>query len=115
MNKKILIGSIIAVAILIMMPTIPAIQQNTIEDKAYNDIIEQIDFKEVKELGIEIIEHPILTIILMFRLMRASILVDISSDFIGPGYTIYNSLLFLRGIWLGATGVYLYFYLIEIF
>jgi len=116
MNNKILIGSIIAVVILLLMPSIPAIQQKTIEDSEYNDMIEQIGFKEVKELGTEITEYPypILTIILMFRLIRAEILVDISSDFVGPGYDIYNSLLFLRGIWLAATGVYLYFYLIEL-
>ena len=47
MKKKILIGSIIAVALLLLMPSIPAIQQKTIEDKAYSDFVEAKDFDEL--------------------------------------------------------------------
>ena len=43
MNKKILIGSIIAVVILLFIQSIPAIQQNAIEDRTYNDLIENDD------------------------------------------------------------------------
>ncbi|EMR74534.1 hypothetical protein MBGDF03_00595 [Thermoplasmatales archaeon SCGC AB-540-F20] len=31
------------------MPSIPAIHQKTIEDRKYNDLFEQLDFKDLKE------------------------------------------------------------------
>ena len=54
MNKKILIGSLLVFIMLLLMPTIPAIQQQTlkdgVQDKLHSDLIEQLDFKEVKEI-----------------------------------------------------------------
>jgi len=44
---KILIGSIIAVAMLLLMPSIPAIQHKIIEDRAYSDFVEAKDFDEL--------------------------------------------------------------------
>ncbi len=112
MNKKILIVSIIAVAILLLMPSIPAIQQNVIEDKAYSDFIEQLDFNDITELiesgKLDNITHPILyvvlTIWLYFRLIRAGFLIDISSDSFGfGGRTVHYPLIYIRGVWLAFT------------
>jgi len=50
MNKKILIGSILAVALLLLMPSIPAIQQKTIEDKAYSDLVEKFGDFNLEDL-----------------------------------------------------------------
>ena len=43
MKKKILIGGIIVVALLLLMPSIPAIEQKTIEDKVYSDLVEKLE------------------------------------------------------------------------
>ena len=65
MNKKILIGSILAVALLLLMPSIPAIQQQTIEDKAYSDFVEKFedvdaDFIELlKDVDIEDLQEKV--------------------------------------------------------
>ena len=48
MNKKILIGSIIAVAILLLMPSIPAIQTNLVKDKALSEITKDLDLEEFR-------------------------------------------------------------------
>jgi len=40
MNKKILIGSMLVLTLLLLMPSIPAIQLNTIKDKAFSDLVE---------------------------------------------------------------------------
>jgi len=53
MKTKLIVGSIIAIALLLLMPSIPAIQQKTIEDKAYSDLVERIEdfnFKDLKEI-----------------------------------------------------------------
>jgi len=42
MKKKILIGSLLVLTLLLLMPSIPAIQQKTIEDKGYSDYVEEI-------------------------------------------------------------------------
>ena len=53
MKKKILIGSLLVLTLLLLMPSIPAIQQKIIEDEAYNDIVERLEdfnFKDLNEL-----------------------------------------------------------------
>ena len=47
MQKKILLGSVFVLILLLLMPSIPAIQQKTIEDKAYSDFVEKLK----EELG----------------------------------------------------------------
>lgn len=122
MNKKILIGSILVLTLLLLMPSIPAIQQKTIEDRAYNDLIEQLNFKDVKELKmIELIKHPILFVlvrgIFMFRIIRAGILLEISTEYNPHSGRIefVHPLLFLRCIWLMETSTLIYCYLEDVF
>lgn len=47
MKKKILLGSLLVITLLLLMPSIPAIQQKTLEDKAFNDFYEVKDFDEL--------------------------------------------------------------------
>ena len=74
MNKKILIGSMLVFTMLLLMPSIPAIQQkivkDEIKDKILSEIPEQIDFKDIKELintgKLDRIKHPFLLAIVYF-------------------------------------------------
>ena len=54
LNKKILIGSIIAVAILVLMPSTSAIQHNIlkyeIENKLKSDLTENFDIEDINDL-----------------------------------------------------------------
>ena len=89
MNKKILIGSMLVLVMLLLMPSIPAVQQKTIEDKAYSDLVERLedfDFKDLKEimpLGDDI-KHPFLLglvlIITGFKIIHTLLLLRLSSD-----------------------------------
>ncbi len=94
------------------MPSFPAIQQKTIVDKEFNDLIEQLDFKDVTDIRKnDWIRHPLLyalaIIIAEFRLERCRILADISFDISywhgGPIIEIYHPILFCRCMWLILT------------
>ncbi|GAH26249.1 unnamed protein product [marine sediment metagenome] len=64
MKTKLIVGSILVLTILLLTPSIPAIQQKSIEDKAYSDLVEELkvaDLKEIEEL--EKIRHPVLYLI----------------------------------------------------
>jgi len=50
MKKKILIGSLLVLTLLLLMPSIPAIQQKTIEDKAYSDLVEKFEDFDLEDL-----------------------------------------------------------------
>ena len=52
MNKKIIIGSLLAVFMMLMVPSIPAVQFNTVKEANESQLFEKIyniDFKELKE------------------------------------------------------------------
>ena len=51
MNKKILIGSIIAVALLLLMPSIPAIQTKTISEGIKQDLKEKLESYSLDEIN----------------------------------------------------------------
>lgn len=111
MGKSILIGSMLVLAMLLLMPSIPAIQQNTIEEGIKQDIQERLDeitlddLKDIEEL--EWIRHPILYIIVLFllnsRVKRGLFLVDISSTPYKWWYDIDYLNIFWRGAWLLFT------------
>ena len=117
MNKKILISSMLVVTLLLLMPSIPAIQQNTIENRKYSDLFERLEIKGLKEIKkMDLIrhpliyEHPLLYAIVIFlagfRWSRCLILAEISFDIISwnpPDYEVYHPILFLRSIWLLNT------------
>jgi hypothetical protein len=70
MRKKLVFGIILVLALLLLMPSIPAIQQKIIEDeikdKLLSELPEQLDFKDIKELidfPPDDVKHPFLFII----------------------------------------------------
>ena len=108
MNKKILMGSMLVLTLLLLMPSIPAIQQKVVKDEVFSEIQEDIEFEDVKELlesgklGNE--KFPLLYSLVYyltrFRLWRFDILAEISYDvYCGEGWfdlDIHNLLLFSR-------------------
>jgi len=115
MNKKILIGRMLVLTLLILMPTIPAIQQNTlkdgVKDRAYNDLVEQLnlkDIREIKELGR--IRHPFLYLIvcaiLVSRLERGWFYYETSIDWDSHYQDVIHPLLYFRGMMLMFSAVY---------
>ncbi len=112
MKKKILIGSLLVLILLLLMPSIPAIQQKTVEHKVYSDFVEQlntVDFKDFKGINkLDGIKHTplyyIVYFIADFRTERANILFDISCHIDNWGQMdIYYPIIFLRVIWLDIT------------
>jgi len=85
MKKKILIGSLLVLTLLLLMPSIPAIQQKTIEDKAYSDFVEKLQVFNVEDIEIldDDIKFPLLFKLLLnylyFRTMRSFLLILFSS------------------------------------
>ena len=71
MRKKLLLGSLLVLILLLLMPSIPAIQLKTLENKAQNDIISQlenIDLIDLNNMVKGIPDHPILFFIVMFSI-----------------------------------------------
>ena len=86
MKKKILIGSMLVLTLLLLMPSIPAIQQKTIEDKAYSDFVEElkdVDLEDIEVLDDDV-KFPLLLqfveSIFYFRGIRAEIMLIISIE-----------------------------------
>jgi len=108
MNKKILIGSILVLTLLLLMPSIPAIQQNIVKDeikeKILSEIPEDLDFKDIKELmdsgKLNRLKHPLLYLIiiatLISRITRIIVLAELSFDGYFPDFHIKKPVLFLR-------------------
>jgi len=73
MGKKILIATMLVLTLLLLMPSIPAIQQKTVEEGIKQDIQEELDtinlddLEEIEEL--EGIKHPILYFIVTLKYM----------------------------------------------
>jgi hypothetical protein len=117
MNKRILVGSIFVLTLLLLMPTIPAIQQKTIQEELYNDLVDQIDIKDIKEIKkLNEVKHPLLysliVITLIFRYIRIYTLATISFKMVhtgGWGYElkIIHPLLYYRYLMLLFTTVLL--------
>ncbi len=64
MKKKILIGSLLVLTLLLLMPSIPAIQQKSVEEGIKQDIQEKLDTITLDDLKyidvLDDIRHPIL-------------------------------------------------------
>ncbi|UCD14251.1 MAG: hypothetical protein JSW60_02225 [Thermoplasmatales archaeon] len=96
MNKKILIGSMLVVILLLLMPSIPAIQLKTIEDKLDTRKSElltklrDLDIEKIRELLNEkqikftpLILTFLICIVAESRLTRGGILIEIAWDYSG--------------------------------
>lgn len=118
MNKKLLLSSLLVLTLLLLMPSIPAIQHNIfkkdIKDKMLTKLPEDLDFKDLREIvnsvKVDKLKHPLLYFFVIlvagFRWIRCLILGEISLDIIPgeiPGVEIRHPILFLRCMWLIAT------------
>ena len=114
MNKKILIGSIITFALLLLMPSIPAIQHKSIDYQTSVNHIQKLNDVSIKDLREDIKnnywKHPIINLLSLITATRAFrgfflVLLSISNPFNPDEYPeVDNYLYFIRGIWLLATG-----------
>ena len=87
-SKRILFGSIFVLALMLLMPSIPAIQQSTLKEELKQDIMEKIetlsieDFEEIKTL--DGVKFPLLMwlVILLpaFRFLRGIVLMALSIE-----------------------------------
>ena len=117
MGKRILIGSMLVLVLLLLMPSIPAIQQNAVEEGIKQDLQEKLESITIDDLkDIEVldgIKHPILYFLVIFitnfRMKRAWFFIDISSYFIRRYLVVDNPLIYLRGEWLYIT-TWLWYY-----
>jgi len=114
LNKKILVCSILVIAMLLLMPSIPAIQQKTIKEEIKQDLkekLETINLNYIEEIeDLEWIRHPILFlmyIIAVFRGIRGFGIMFISSEYVPElelvVLKITHPILFLRGAWLAVS------------
>ena len=120
MKTKILVGSVFVLALLLLIPSTPAIQKKTIEEKANDTIQEKVSvlipnlLQKIKVS--DVIKYPILNILyhlmVIFRIIHAAVLLEISfiicswleneienKDIVDQVFNI----LFLRVIWLVIT------------
>jgi hypothetical protein len=119
MKKKILFGSIFVLTLLLLLPSIPAIQMKTIEDRTYNDLVEQFNLKDFMDIkGLERLKHPFLFLIvyamLIFRLYRGSFYYFNSLDWSGRVPIVIHPKLYLRSMILFSTSYFLFLFWMTI-
>jgi len=110
MKKKILIGSMLVLTLLLLMPSIPAIQQKTIEDREYSDLGERLDDFNFKELFIKksrgfipIILTFLIGTIYWFRALRGLLIFGVGGGLSYEGEI--KPFFYWRGLWLMVTAV----------
>lgn len=117
MKKKILIGSLLVLTLLLLMPSIPAIQQKIAEEVRYQELTEIFDdfgLEDIKEImgKSALPKHPILLsfvfLIYLMRLGRSIIGLALSTNFLRyyEPLEIYHPLLFLYSGWLFISGFF---------
>ena len=99
MGKRILLGSMLVLTLLLLMPSIPAIQQKTIEESEFGSLLTQLEGND----------NPILFLLLrifVFRALRGLYFDEISTEPSNSGYGFYviHPLIYIRGLWLFFTG-----------
>ena len=72
MRMKLLLGSLLVLTLLLLMPSIPAVQQKSIEEGVKQDLQEKLETITLDDLkiinGDDRIKHPILYIIVMLTI-----------------------------------------------
>lgn len=106
-RKKILIGSVFVLVLLLLLPSIPAIQQRIVEERTYNKLVEHLNLKDISKINrLERIRHPLLyfivSIITTVRLKRGWFFYELSTnwDWHWPFPEINHPLLYLRSLML---------------
>jgi len=111
--RKILIGSMLVLVMLLLMPSIPAIQQDSIENNVYDVLhiqLKDFDFKDLKDVisNGDSAKYPLM-FLLIFSLIRIKtirgfrLMVE-SSNYMeyliwGDPLDIYNPINYYRGLW----------------
>ncbi len=49
MNKKIILGSVLVLILLLLMPSIPAIQNNVVREKILSNISDNLDLEDIRK------------------------------------------------------------------
>ena len=115
MNKKILVGSMLVLTLLLLMPTIPAIQNKVVKDeikeKILSEIPDDINLRELLEdIKSDYWKHPILNLLVLITALRAFrgffiMFFSLSNMWVpGEDPEVEHHLFFIRGVWLLATG-----------
>jgi len=100
MKKRIIIGSVLVLTLLLLMPLIPAMENKVVKDEISRHLPEELELKELIEFLN--VKHPILYLfvysVALFRLIRLIILVDLASEPTDypPYFEITNWFLFIR-------------------
>jgi len=100
MGKKIIIGSMLVLTLLLLMPSIPAIQQRTIEDKAYSDFVEKLEDVEIFD---DVMKFSILFVFVIMLALHRNYRAFRIWDFAQPGgypNPVEHPLLAFYGSWL---------------
>ena len=118
MNRKLLMGSLLVLTLLLLMPSIPAIQHNIIKEDVKNKVLselsEDLDLNDLKELvdsgKLDRIKHPLLYLLIICsfisRKIRIDMLTVLSVEFIGFHIIIKNPILYKRLIILTYISLY---------
>ena len=117
MGKRILIVSMLVLVMLLLMPSIPAIQQNSIKEGIKQDLQEKLESITLDDLK-EIVDSPfiklpmlygIVMFIGLFRAGRGVILIELSGHWEMPGWRLQWVVDYPRldewGWWLYDTGL----------
>ena len=109
MRKKLIFGIVLVLTLLLLMPSIPAINHNVVKDGILSEISDDLDFNELKELiDFPDVKHPFLYLfvysVALFRLIRIIILADLASEPTDypPYFEITNWFLFIRCLLLSS-------------
>ena len=114
LEKKILVGSLLIVILLLLMPSIPAIQHKAAKYEILSKITEDLDIKDIREIfelgKLDRIKHPFLYVLvissLAFRNLRIEVLAKYSFKEDWPYMEITNPVLFLRFLILVITTLF---------
>jgi hypothetical protein len=114
MKKKIIIGSMLVLTLLLLMPSIPALQKNAIDvrlDTRESELLtkfQDLDGEKIKDLlnkkpldGLQFLLLPLIFFIYFFRIYRGIFIQSFSST----KYEIINLFIHLRGVWLIGTAM----------
>ena len=105
MNKNILIGSIFVLTLLLVMPSIPAVQMNYINNRIIEEY-KEINFIDLIRTDLPS-KYPILFLIVLslfyFRVLRGMVLWEVATEWRGYYFDVVNSWIFFRCIILLGT------------
>lgn len=105
MRKKIIIGSLLVTLIMMLLPSVPAVEFNTAEETYKSHILEQIKNMDIEELKVALEgENPVLPTCIIFCLILLRLLLGVFgviAGIIGVIIGIFGAIL---GLFFGTLG-----------